>query len=85
MWLLDAMHGGWGWGWMAFGMAWMVFFWGGIIAVVVWAISRGTGNWEGRRDPSGLKGRSPLDIAKERYARGEITQEQFQQLQKDLR
>ena len=76
MWFLDAMHGGWGWAWVAFGMAWMVLFWGGIIAVVVWAISRGTGNWEGR---------SPLDIAKERYARGEITQEQFQQLQKDLR
>ena len=78
------MHDGWGWGWMAFGAAWMVFFWGAIVALVAWAISRLTGDrqgTEGRRSES----RSALDIAKERYARGDINREQFEQLREDLR
>jgi putative membrane protein len=33
-------------------------------------------------DPAGKE--SPLDIAKSRYARGEITKEQFEALKKDL-
>ncbi len=85
MWFLDSMHGGWGWGWMAFGMAWMVFFWGAIIALVVWAISRLAGDGWAQGERRANDGRSPLDIAKERYARGEITQEQFQRLREDLR
>jgi putative membrane protein len=85
MWFMH--HGydwGWGWGWMAFGMAWMVIFWGGIIALAVWAVSRLTGDREKGGDRRRLEGPSPLDIAKERYARGEITREQFEQLRHDL-
>jgi putative membrane protein len=51
-----------------------------IIALIVWAVLRFTGNHKtyvsGRQDA--------LDIAKERYARGEITKEQFEQIKKDL-
>jgi putative membrane protein len=75
---------GWGWGWWVFGAAWMVIFWGGIVALVVWAITRLTGDREKGRDQRTLEGRSPLDIAKERYARGEITREQFEQFRHDL-
>lgn len=72
------MHEGWGW-WMVFGGIWMVVFWGGIIALIVWGISRLT-----RRGSSSPEKQTPLEIAKERYARGEITKEQFEQIKKDL-
>ena len=76
------MWSAWGWGWMALMTVVMVIFWGGIIALIVWAITRFTRS----RNIGGSPGerRSPLDIAKERYARGEITKEQFEQIKKDL-
>ena len=57
---------------------WMVVFWGGLIALLVWGIKRLT-----ERGGSNLK-RSPLDIAKERYARGEISREEFELIKKGL-
>ena len=71
------MHEGMGW-WMAFGGVWMVIFWGGLIALIVWGIAKLSG-----RGDTTLK-HNPLDIAKERYAKGEISKEEFSQLKKDL-
>ncbi len=56
----------------------MVVFWGGLIALIVWGARRLTGGCG--HDHS----HNALDVAKERYARGEITREQFEQLKKDL-
>jgi putative membrane protein len=39
--------------------------------------------WFLRHSESATK-QSPLDIARERYAKGEITKEQFEQIKKDL-
>ena len=74
-------HEGMGW-WMMFGGLWMFLFWGGIIALIVWGIKKLTergGSGSGTSEK-----RSPLDIAKERYARGEIAKEEFEQIKKDL-
>ncbi|MBI4201657.1 MAG: SHOCT domain-containing protein [Chloroflexi bacterium] len=68
-----------GWGWMALGWLWMVVFWGAIIWLVVWAVGRLT---QGQR-PAG-QGPTPLEITQARYARGEITREQYEQLKRDL-
>jgi putative membrane protein len=75
-------HNGYGWmgGYWIFG----VVFWALGIAVVVLLIlalvRRSTGyhrGWSGGEPDA-------LEIAKRRYARGEITKEQFEQLRKDL-
>ena len=71
-------HDGMGW-WMVF---LMVLFWGAIVALVIWGIRRLT---ERDRSESGTsQKRNPLDIAKERYARGEISKEEFDQIKNDL-
>ncbi len=77
MWMHMWETGSVGWGWMTLGWVLMVVFWGSVIWLVVWAISRVT---EGRSSASA----TPLDIAKARYARGEITKEQFETLKRDL-
>ncbi len=71
------MNEGMGW-WMVFGGVWMVLFWGGLIALIVWGITKLSG-----RNSSASK-HDPLDVAKERYAKGEISREEFNQLKKDL-
>ena len=55
-----------------------------IIGLLVWgiiAISRGGGRHMGMGP---MHGQAPLDIAKERYAKGEITKEQFDEIKKGL-
>jgi len=74
MWYL---HEGFGW-WVVFGGIMMVVFWGGIIALIVWGISKLT------RQRNLLPKQDPMDIARERYARGEISREEFEQMRKDL-
>ena len=53
----------------------------GIILLIVWAVRKGS---ERRSVGGTTMSKSPLDIARERYARGEITKEQYEQLKKDL-
>ena len=65
--------------WMAIAAIFCVLFWGGIIWLIVWGVNKATGH----RD-SGAALNSPLEIAKTRYARSEITREQFEQIKKDL-
>lgn len=68
------MHGG--WGGMLLGGLLMVVFWGVIIGVIVlivrWLVALG--------GPSGHPHRqSPLEVLQERYARGEIDKEEYEE------
>ena len=69
-----------GFGWMLFGGFWMIVFWGAIIALIVWAVIR----FSRREDTPPSTKANPLDAAKERYAKGEITKAEFDQIKKDL-
>ncbi len=63
-----------------FGGGFMWLFWILLIVVVVWAVKAATGGGNNYSE----KERSALDILKERYAKGEIDQEEFEQKRKDL-
>jgi putative membrane protein len=56
-----------------------ILFWVAIIALVVWLISGFVS-----RTNSQPPAESALDILKKRYARGEITKEQFDEMRRDL-
>jgi uncharacterized membrane protein len=49
-----------------------------VVAIIIWAI----GGFSGR--VSGTTSSSSLDIAKARYAKGEIIKEQYDQIKKSL-
>lgn len=74
--------GGWGWG-MGFGGIFMILFWAliilGVVALAKWLLSAGDS-----RGGSSAPGKSALDILEERYARGEINREQYEQMRRDL-
>jgi putative membrane protein len=76
------MMGDWGMGW--FGMLFMLLFWVlvivGIVFMVRWLV-RNTGN----RGHSGIStGSQALEILKERFARGEISRDEFESMKKDI-
>lgn len=66
-------------GWMFGGGLVMLLMWLVPIALVIWLAS----SWVKRPGPGNTE-KSPLDILKERYARGEIGQDEFEQKKRDI-
>jgi putative membrane protein len=59
----------------------MMLFWGVIIVVIIVVVLRLLRHHEASTNNK----TSPLDIVKERYAKGDITKEQFEELKKGLK
>lgn len=70
--------GGWG---IGFGFVFMLLFWGlvilGIAALIRWLMMQPSAG-------KNLRGKTPLEIVQERYARGEINREEYEQIKRDL-
>jgi putative membrane protein len=69
----DGVMGTFGWLWMLIPL----LFWGGLLALIVWAVvrifpeRRGGGRSE-------VRGRSSAEILRERFARGEINAQEYE-------
>ena len=82
------MGGGWGF----FGIIWMLvplLFFGGLVALIVWAVTQlGTGGHaaSGRHAASsaGVHDQSAEEILRQRFARGEIDAEEYEQRRRIL-
>ncbi|RLC69846.1 MAG: SHOCT domain-containing protein [Chloroflexi bacterium] len=73
MWCMPGM----GW-WMVISGILVIIFLVGLIVLIVWGIKQVSGH-------NSAEAKKALGIAQERYARGEITKEEFEQLKKDLK
>ena len=69
---------------MGFGMFFVVLFWVFLIVGAVWLVGNLFQNGRSQ-DPGGERSHSAREILDERYARGEITREQYEQMKLDLR
>src|SRR5215208_3735142 len=72
-----------------FGMLWMVLvpllFLGGLIAVIVWAVTHIASGRHAAGSSAGVHERSAEDTLKERFARGEIDAEEYEERLRVLR
>jgi putative membrane protein len=68
-----------GWGWIGLGFLHMALFWILVILGIV-VLAR----WLTGSPPANGAGRA-LDILKERYAKGELTREQYEQMRRELK
>ncbi|MFQ5814432.1 MAG: SHOCT domain-containing protein [Anaerolineae bacterium] len=75
-------------GGMFLGLIFLILFLvliGGLIVGAIWLVSRSTGSSGlnlGQRTETSTE--DPLDILRRRYARGEITREEYQSMREDL-
>ncbi len=75
---------------MGFGLGGMLF--GGLLMVAFWVLIIGGGVWlvvtlargNANQLPMTPSGQTPLSILQARFAKGEITKEQFDQMRRDL-
>lgn len=88
MWPFHHGFDGFGWGWMMFGGLIMLLFWGGLLVAGFFIIRAALGSNARQRPPrdelppAGTS--NALEILKERYARGEISKAEYQQMREDL-
>ena len=61
---------------------WMIIVWVIILGLIVWGVIALTRY--AAHNSGSVERRSALDIAKERYARGEITKDEYERIKKDL-
>lgn len=71
-------------GGMLFGGIMMLLFWGGLIALTVIAVRAVWNAGSGSERSSRKSGSDAIEIAQQRYARGEISREEFLEIKKDL-
>ena len=64
-----------GWG-MGGGWLLMVLFWTAVIALIVFLVRKTGGN--------GVRSESAMDILKKRYAKGEITKDDYERMKKEI-
>lgn len=75
---------GFGMGFGILGLLFMLVFWGGLILLAVWLVRALFSSNSGRDLNAGGKDQNARQILDQRYARGEISREQYEIMKQDL-
>jgi putative membrane protein len=78
------MGSGFGLGFGIFGFLFMLIFWGGLILLAVWLVRALFSTNASRGTNRGGSDQSAQQILDQRYARGEISREQYDIMKQDL-
>lgn len=70
---------GFGWVWMVFGWLFMILFWALVILAIIWLVKTSVGKTDGQD-----KTLTAVEILKKRYAKGEISKKEFEQMRKNI-
>ena len=73
-----------GWGWGMYGGIRMILFWILLIAIALFLLRRFSGGWEYPRNGTSSAQSSALEILKQRYAKGEISKEEYEERKRTL-
>jgi putative membrane protein len=71
-------------GFGVFGITLMLIFWGGLVFGAMWLVRYIFQGYQQPHSPPQNSDLNPQKILEQRYARGEITQEQFETMKQDL-
>jgi putative membrane protein len=74
---------GYGWSGMLIGGLMMLLFWGGLIALIVMTV-RATTSSKSSNATSPSNNETPLEILKKRYAQGDISKEEYEEMRHDI-
>ena len=75
-----------GWGTLGIlGVLVQLLFWGGLLAVIVWAVVRITANRQGGGTDARVGGDSAEEVLRQRFARGEIDAQEYEERLRILR
>jgi len=77
--MMGGLFGGWGFAWMIFIYIFVAAIIVGVILLIVWLIRRASYSYEDLKKTKGA-----IEILKERYARGEISKQEFEEIKKDI-
>ena len=69
---------------LGFGFIWMLLFWGGLIALAIWLVGLLFPSTKRQNDNENTTPPPAHDILKARYARGELTAEEYQEVSQTI-
>ena len=69
---------------MGFGFIFMIIFWIGLMLLAIWLVGLLFPSAKTPENKRNEPTRSALELLKERYARGELTTEQYQEMMKTI-
>lgn len=77
--MMSGFWGGFGTIWMILNFIFFALIIAGIVILIVWIVKRIS-----LTEPKELKKEGAIEILKERYAKGELTKKEFEDMKKDL-